>query len=146
MAVKFPSLEFFRELQRLMNADRPRFQKLGVCDTTLGISVAGADSHLYALRFEVFECVDVRELASERDADLDFVLEAPVELWRGMLESIRRNGRADPEFTLNSLSHLGDRMKVRYDDPEGHDKFYRFMGTLQAFFDQAAGLRVEAAS
>ncbi len=145
MAVKFPSLEFFRELQRAMNADRPRFQKLGVCDTTFGVSITGADAHLYALRFEVFDCADVREIGSARDADLDFVLEAPIELWREMLASIQKNGRATPEYTLNSLSHLGDRMKVRYDDPEGHDKFYRFMATLQAYFDQAPALRVEAA-
>lgn len=145
MAVKFPSLEFFRELQSAMKADRPRFQKLGVCDTTFGVAVAGADPHLYELRFEVFDCAEVRELGSARDADLDFVLEAPVELWREMLASAQPHGSAAPEYTLNSLSHLGDRMKVRYDDPEGHDKFYRFMATLQAFFDQAAGLRIEAA-
>jgi hypothetical protein len=145
MAVKFPSLEFFRELQRAMNGDRPRFQKLGVCDTAFGVSITGPDPRLYTLRFEVFDCVDVREPAGASDTDLDFVLEAPLELWTQMLASIRRHGRAAPEYTLNSLSHLGDRMKVRYDDPEGHDKFYRFMATLQAFFDQAAGLALEAA-
>jgi hypothetical protein len=34
-------------------------------------------------------------------------------------------------------------MKVVYDDPEGHDKFYRFMATLQAFVDQASDLEIE---
>ena len=34
-------------------------------------------------------------------------------------------------------------MKAVYDDPEGHDKFYRFMATLQAFFDQARDIEIE---
>jgi hypothetical protein len=34
-------------------------------------------------------------------------------------------------------------MKVEYEDPEGHDKFYRFMATIQAFLDEAQHLDVE---
>jgi hypothetical protein len=60
-----------------------------------------------------------------------------------MLESIQSNGRAEPQYTLNSLSHLGDRMKVVYDDPEGHDKLYRFIATLQEYFDKASELEIE---
>ena len=60
-----------------------------------------------------------------------------------MLDSIRKHGKAEPAYTLNSLSHLGDRMRVVYDDPEGHDKFYRFMATLQAYFDQSSELEIE---
>ncbi len=44
---------------------------------------------------------------------------------------------ADAGHTLNTLSHVGDVIKVSYDDPEGHDKFYRYMATIQEFFDQA---------
>ena len=94
MAVKFPSLEFLRELADRLNADRATFEKLGFCDTEFGVSVIGAQSHLYALRFEVYECMDVRELSSPADADLDFTLEAPLAVWRKMLESIRANGFA----------------------------------------------------
>jgi hypothetical protein len=143
MAVKFPSLEFLRELADRMNADRATFEKLGFCDTEFGVSVLGDDPHLYALRFEVYECAGVRELSSAADAELDFTLQAPLGLWREMLESIRKNGSAEPAYTLNSLSHIGDRMQAVYDDPEGHDKLYRFMATLQAFFDQARDLEIE---
>ncbi len=145
MATKFPSLDFFRELASRMNADRATFEKLGVCDTVMGVRILGDPAHLYALTFEVFECVDTRELSGPDEAELDFTLEAPRELWREMLSSIQKGGTAEPEYTLNSLSHVGDRMKVQYDDPVGHDKFYRFMATLQAYFDQTSDLELEEA-
>ena len=143
MAIKFPSLDFFRELERRMNADRPTFEKLGFCDTVMGVRVLGETPHLYALTFEVFECGEVRELADPANAELDFTLQAPAEVWREMFESIREHGEPEPEYTLNSLSHIGDRMQVLYDDPEGHDKFYRFMATIQAFTDNARDLEIE---
>ena len=143
MAVKFPSVEFFRELATHMNADRPTFEKLGFCDVVLGVRVVGKTSHLYALTFEVFECADVSELHDASAAKLEFTLEAPAALWREMIESIQKNGGALPAYTLNSLSHIGDRMKVIYDDPEGHDKFYRFMATLQEYINLARDLDIE---
>ena len=143
MALKFPSLDFFNELAKRMNADRPAFEKLGVCDTVMGVRVLGETPHLYAVTFEVYECSDVRELGDPGDEELDFTLQAPLELWRAMFESIREHGQPTPEFTLNSLSHIGDRMQVVYDDPEGHDKFYRFMATLQAYIDNSRDLEIE---
>jgi len=143
MAIKFPSIDFFQELARRMEENAMQFEKLGFCDTVMGMKVDGETPHLYALTFDVFDCSDVRELASAGDTELDFILEAPLSLWREMFESIRKNGQPEPAYTLNSLSHVGDRMKVVYDDPEGHDKFYRFMATLQAFVDQASDLEIE---
>jgi len=143
MGIKFPSVDFFHELTSRMNADRGPFEKLGFCDTRMGVRILGGTPRLYALTFEVYECSDVCELGSPDEAELDFILEAPLELWREMIQSIQKSGNAEPAYTLNSLSHLGDRMKVVYDDPEGHDKFYRFMATLQAYFDLARELQVE---
>ncbi len=143
MAVKFPSVEFFGELATRMNAERPTFEKLGFCDIVLGMRVVGKTSHLYALTYEVFECADVRELRDASEAELACTLEAPAALWREMIESIQKNGLALPEYTLNSLSHIGDRMKVIYDDPEGHDKFYRFMATLQEYINLTHDLDIE---
>ncbi len=143
MAIKFPSVDFFQELARRMAADPAGFEKLGFCDTVMGVKVEGDSSHLYALTFDVFECSDVRELASPGDAELDFTLEAPLELWREMFESIKKTGHPEPAYSLNSLSHVGDRMRVVYDEPEGHDAFYRFMATIQAFVDQSAELEIE---
>jgi hypothetical protein len=127
-----------------MQANAADFEKLGFCDMLMGVKVTDGDaSHLYALTFDVFDCSDVRELASPDGAELDFLLEAPVALWREMLESIQKSGAPEVAYTLNSLSHVGDRMKVVYDDPEGHDKLYRFMATLQAFVNQASDLEIE---
>jgi len=143
MTIKFPSVDFFQELARRMQANAAEFEKLGFCDTVMGVKVNADETHLFALTFDVFECSDVREIGGPGDAELDFTLEAPLFLWREMFESIQKNGHPEPGYTLNSLSHVGDRMKVVYDDPEGHDKFYRFMATLQAFVDQAADLEIE---
>ncbi len=143
MAIKFPSIDFFQELARRMAENAAEFEKLGFCDTVMGVKVDGDSSHLYALTFDVFDCTDVRELASPGDAELDFTLEASLALWREMFDSIQKSGQPEPAYTLNSLSHVGDRMKVVYDDPEGHDKFYRFMATIQAFVDQASDLDIE---
>ena len=70
-------------------------------------------------------------------------LHGALEPGRARYESIQRSGTAEPSYTLKSLSHIGDRMQVLYEDPEGHDKFYRFMATLQAFVDQAREFEIE---
>ena len=132
MALKFPSVDFFRELARRMNGDRATFEKLGFCDAVMGVRVLGKAPHLYALTFEVYDCTEVRELASLGGASST----SPCSV-RGAVERDARviqkgaDSRRRP-YTLNSLSHVGDRMKVVYDDPEGHDKLYRFMATIQA--------------
>ena len=138
MAVRFPSLDFFKALQKRTIDDKARFEKLGYCDTSFGVRIG---SELYAVSFEVYECTGVR--ATTDTSDLDFVLEAPPALWREMVASIVANKGADAAHTLNTLSHVGDRMKLVSSDAEGNDKFYRFMASLQEFFDQARNLDVE---
>lgn len=139
MPVSFPSLAFFEALKQRVDENPEKFEKLGVCDTTFGVSIRrDGKTELYSVTFDVYECVEVASLAGPGERELDFVLEADAAVWREMLASIREQGAAAAEHTLNTLSHLGDRMQVVYEDPEGHDKFYRFMSTLQAFFDEAA--------
>jgi hypothetical protein len=137
MPVPFPSLQFFQALQQRTKDDRARFEKLGYCDTTFGVRVG---DELYTVAFEIYECTDVREGGDPKR--LDFVLAAPRELWIETVRSIVENGGADAAHTLNTLSHVGDRMKVEYADAEGHDRFYRFMASIQEFFDQARHLDV----
>jgi hypothetical protein len=33
-------------------------------------------------------------------------------------------------------------LKIVYDDPDGHDKLYRFMESIQEFFDLSSKLEV----
>ena len=138
MSIPFPSLAFFEALRQRTVEDAALFEKLGYCDTDFGVRI---DDQLYSIHFEVYECVGVEEGG---DADkLDFVLAAPKAVWGEMVQSILDNGGADAAHTLNTLSHIGDVVQVEYVDAEGHDRFYRFMASIQEFFDQARHLDVE---
>ena len=130
--------DLLRELAQRMREHRARFEKLGYCDAVVGIRQLGEGGRAWRLAFEVYECTAVDEVPEEALREFDFVLEADEALWDEMFDAIRSHGGADAPHTINTLSHLGDRMKVTYEDPEGHDKLYRYMATLQAFFDLAA--------
>jgi len=53
------------------------------------------------------------------------------------MAAIVAGGGADGPSTLNSLTLAGVPLEVRSDDAVGQDKFFRFMGTIQAVFDAA---------
>jgi len=134
MALRFPSLAFFEALQREMRAERERFARLGFFDTIFGIRVLpespGAAAE-FVLGFEVFDCVRVAEgLAG---VETDFVAEGSFSAWREMLDNIHALGAADAAHSFNTLTHFGERLSVRYDDPDRHDKVYRFAESIQEF-------------
>jgi len=139
--IPFPSLAFFDALRRRTQEDAAVFEKLGYCDTSFGVRI---DGDLYAIHFEVYECVKVEQGGDP--AKLDFVLVAPRKVWCQMVESIVKNQGADAAHTLNTLSHIGDVIRVEYSDAEGHDRFYRYMASIQEFFDQARHLDVAIAA
>ncbi|HLK12606.1 MAG TPA: hypothetical protein VKW76_14615 [Candidatus Binatia bacterium] len=142
MAIAFPSTAFFLALRDAMRAEQERFQRLGFFDTTFGVRVLpdapGGPAVDHTLGFEVFDCVAVREGLD--GGTLDFVLEGPLTTWREMLDVIHALGAADTAHSINTLTHFGERLRVRYDDPNGHDKLYRFAESIQQFFDLAARL------
>jgi hypothetical protein len=139
MPTSFPSLAFFQALQQAMRAERERFSRLGFFDTIFGVRVLSAGGGApaeYALTFEVFDCVRIAE--SLAGAETDFVVEGRFEAWREMLDAIHELGAADTAHSLNTLTHFGEGLQVRYDDPDGHDKMYRFAESIQEFFDLSA--------
>ncbi len=145
MKVSFPSVEFFCALQERMRGERERFRRLGYFDATIGVRVLDAPKGKrdYVLVFEVFDCTQVRgvsDLATER---VDFILEGELDTWVAMLRNITAHGAADVAHSINTLTHLGERMRVVYDDPDGHDKLYRFAESVQEFFDLASKLDIE---
>jgi hypothetical protein len=143
MAVKFPSTEYFTGLKELMAAELARFRRLGFIDTIFGVSVAdNGASHNFVLAFEVFELKEVKEVAELDLAQLDFVIAGELSVWREMIENIKRHGEADTTHDLNTLAHFGEALKVTYADPEGHDKLYRFIESIQEFFDLSSKLEV----
>jgi hypothetical protein len=141
MPIRFPSLAFFEELRDEMRAARERFSRLGFFDTVFAVRVlddGGAPLFECTLGFEVFDCVTVR--AGLDGTELDFVLEGPLSAWREMLDAIHALGAADTAHSINTLTHFGEGLQVRYDDPDGHDKLYRFAESIQEYFDLSADL------
>ena len=148
MNVVFPSVEFFRALQTLMQGERERFKRLGYFDATIGVRVldAPAGTQEYVLQFEVFDCTQVRGTTDLGNEATDFVLEGDFETWTEMLRNITTHGAADLAHGINTLTHLGERLRVLYDDPDGHDKLYRFAESVQEFFDLAGRLDIDFAA
>jgi hypothetical protein len=143
MAVKFPSTEYFSALKDQMAAEQARFRRLGFVDTTFGVSVLqNGASRNFVLAFEVFELKSVHEVSELDLRQLDFAIEGDFAVWREMIENIRRHGEADTAHDLNTLAHFGEALKISYDDPEGHDKLYRFMESIQEFFDLSSKVEV----
>ena len=143
MAVKFPSTEYFNALKDQMSAEQARFRRLGFIDTTFAVAVIqNGISRNFVLAFEVFELKEVHEAGRLDLAQLDFAIEGEFSVWREMLENIRRHGEADAAHDLNTLAHFGEALRISYADPEGHDKLYRFMESIQEFFDLSSKLEV----
>lgn len=143
MAVSFPSTEYFKALKEKMAADQERFRRLGFIDTTFGVRVGlNGKMRNFVLEFEVFELKDVHEVEAIDPKKVDFTIEGDAGVWREMIENILRNGEADTSHDINTLAHFGERLKVVYDDPDGHDKLYRFMESIQKFFDLSSKVEV----
>src|SRR5262249_33592150 len=139
--IRFPSLPFFEALREEMRAARERFSRLGFFDTTFAVRVLdeeGAPLFEGVLGFEVFDCRIVREGLD--GITPDFILEGPLPAWRESLPPVHRLGAGDTAHSINTLTHSGEVLQVRYDDPDGHDKLYRFAESIQEYFDLSAGL------
>jgi hypothetical protein len=132
----FPSSEWFAEVARLAMHD-DGYRKFGRVDALVGIKVGG---RAFRLTFDVFDIRDIREISFDELRDLDFYLEMEPERWQTMLQSIREHGRAEGEFTLNSLDlTLPDGLHYNaMGDGYRADKFFRFNESLQRFFDLSA--------
>jgi hypothetical protein len=143
MAVNFPSTEYFEALKHKMAGEPEIFRRLGFIDTIFGVQVGhNGKARSFVLEFEVFELKNVREVEQIDLDKVDFMLEGDAAVWREMIENIHRNGEADSAHDINTLAHFGDRLKIRYDDPDGHDKLYRFMESIQRFFDLSSKIEV----
>jgi hypothetical protein len=143
MAVKFPSREYFLALGAHMAAEQEHFRRLGFVDTTFAIGVNGpAKPQNFVLAFEVFDLKEVLEVEAIDLAMVDFAIVGDTAVWREMIENIYRNGEADARHDLNTLTHFGEGLQVSYADPEGHDKLYRFMESIQEFFDLSSKVEI----
>lgn len=142
--VLFPSLDWFRRLAELMDADRARHEQLGYVDCVAQFTVLddGGKPWRAQVTFEEFAAVDVRSADAGDAARADFILEAPLAVWREMIENIAAGGgRPDLQHTLNYLSHMGAPLMVRSDDPLRRDLYFRYNQSLQEFINASARIR-----
>lgn len=143
MGITFPSTDYFEQLKTQMAAQADKFKRLGYIDTTFAVSIgSNGKARNFILEFEVFDLKSVREVPAVDLKQVDFVIEGDAPVWREMIENIKRNGQADSTHDINTLTHFGERLKIRYDDPDGHDKLYRFMESIQEFFDLSSKVDV----
>ena len=139
----FPSPEWFQRLADLMNANRARQEQLGYVDCTAGFRVldTGGDGApvTVLVRFEEFEAVEVQQAGPTDEQRIDFTLEGTLATWRKMIESIAAgDGRPALDQTLNFLTHMGEPLRVKADDPLERDLYFRYNQSLQEFVNASA--------
>jgi hypothetical protein len=134
----FPSTEWLQAVADLAMADEA-YRHFGRVDALMGIKVA---DRMFRLTFDVFDIRDVAEISFDELRDLDFYLEMEPERWQAMIESIKENGHAGLDYTLNTIDlKLPDGLAVNaMGDGYKMDKFFRFNGSLQRFFDLSSGI------
>jgi hypothetical protein len=150
---RFPSQAWFSRLADAMAAQPEKYRKLGPLDMTLIVRIVYPDERdqLYALEFEGTRCVLVTAPASVAQVHgrHPVILEGSYAAWREMIESIQANGGADLTHTLNYLTLPDWPLRlVAVDEERGQldvDRFYRYQESLQAFFDEAAGVETRFA-
>lgn len=139
---KFPSVEWFKAIQDLVNGD-DGIRKLGTCDAVMGVKV---QDKAFEITFEAFDCTGVREISEADLANTDFYLEASYETWQEMLENISQSGgQPDRHLTLNTIDFLAPDGFAKSDDQSRKDRFYRYGQTFQQFFNASAEIKTEFA-
>ena len=143
---RFPSIEFFEQLCARVNANPDLFRPLGTVDMTLVVKIDYADaSDAYEIRFEGYRCTGVRKLSTLADAAKgSVVLSGPYSAWREMIDNTIRNGHADLEHTLNTLTLMETPLRIDAENQLDADLFYRYQQNLQEFFDGTGALAAAA--
>lgn len=139
---RIDSVDFFDSLAANMNSRSTEYEVLGDVDIDLGLLMRRRNSADFRLRlrFEGIECTGVAEADDGDEKLADCYLDGDIEAWQAMFDDIAQNGRAVGRQTINSLTLVGEAIRVRGDDPLGIDKFFRYNQTMQAFLDGAAQL------
>jgi len=131
---QFPSVEWFKSAADLLNKS-DSFKRLGTCDSEIGVQV---DDKYFEVDFEAFEVKGAKEIDAKRAEQLDFTLTQTYAEWKAMLQNIKQNGRAEHNYTLNSLDLQSEKEFAVGKDYNRRDAFYRFNQTFQEYFDISA--------
>ena len=140
MAV-FPTLDWFTQVRQVYNSDSSLHRGGGgACHTTAGLQI---DDQSYLIVFEGLKCADVRAANAAEMQASDFIIKMPYNTWKAMLTSVQTHGKADLDFTLNSID-LQREEGIAYspvDDQYKQDLFYRYNQNFQDFFDASARIK-----
>lgn len=140
----FPSTDWFQALADITKDD-DGYKKFGRLNAVIAFKCG--DSNI-SCNFDVLDIRDIKEIDDEQLRDADVVIEMPPEIWKGMLENIKSDGRATGEWTLNTLDlRLDEEIhKNLMEDGFKADFFFRYNPSLQVFMDNAAKLDFDIAS
>lgn len=143
----FPSAEWFEALVARATSDIAAIERLGIAEFRLGVEVPLPDGTrpLFGLVLDGND-IEATGRVDESSFGPEVVLSGPLDAWTEMIRGIEVHGPADSAHSLNGLSIAGVPFEVRAGDAMGSDKFYRFMGTLQAVFDAASASVVPVAT
>jgi len=139
ISAEFPSLSWFEELVSRATADTATVERLGTAEFRFGVEIVLPDGtcSLFGLVLDGYD-IDAVGPVDEEGFGPEAVCSGPLEAWSEMIAWIEANGPADSAHSLNGLSIAGIPFDVRSADAMGSDKFFRYMGTLQAVFDAAS--------
>ncbi len=139
--IPFPSVAWFQRLAAIMRADEKAFRELGPLDCVMVVAVTHdvGRHELFAITFAGYAVSTVRALVTLDEAPRShFVIAGPLAAWRAMIENIRAHGAPELAYTLNSLTLPDDPLRLDGPDQLEIDAFYRYIQSLQRFFDGAA--------
>ena len=142
--VTFPSVEWFEALGNRVAEEKEEFRRLGYFDADVGVKIDanGTGSTGYVIEFEDYGVKGVRAV-DDPVKTADFTIEGSLDAWSDMVRNIREHGGPDLDHTLNRLTMAGVPLKVVAEDQLKTDIFYRFNQSIQAFFNEAAGVPTE---
>ncbi len=134
------SVAFFDRLATMMNDDPARYEALGDIELELAIVMHRSEGDAFRIRlgFHGIQCQTVAEIEPGEEKLAECWLDGDLRDWQAMFADIVSHGQATGPWTLNSLTLLGDRIRLEATDPMGWDKFHRFNQTLQDFVDASA--------
>jgi DNA-binding CsgD family transcriptional regulator len=107
------SVEWFRALQRQMNAAPEKYRRIGASDVRVLVRVVGGNGptadRAAGLVFRDYGCAEVCEVTEPRFFDPDFIIEGPYDVWIEMVENICEHGGADTRQALSPIGELSQR-------------------------------------
>lgn len=153
-AAAFPSVTWFQGLADALARRCDACEALDPLELLLVVRVLYPEGHdrLIGIEFRGGRCVSVTAPADLADVagPNTVVLEGEHEVWKEMIEAIRAHGAADPEHTLDRLTHWTGPLRLRaLDDTDGQpglERFHHHRAHLQAFFDEAATIETRFAA